>query len=142
MVLGRYGDGVQESPEAWVLLFPRLNEMSSWPGPPAFCSLARHGPHQLLEPRVQWTLPEAALVAAVCEEGHLGRWDAVALLWWPCQLPVLAVVEHLALGPWVWPLPPPWGVRVCHGHIHIPAWSFTAAETGKVMSVRKEEKSD
>lgn len=87
-------------------------------------------PNPLSEPRVQGGLSEAALVAAVCEEGRSGGWGAGALLRGPRQLPVLAVVELLALGPRVGP-PPPLGVEVCRGHAHIPAWSFTAAETGR-----------
>lgn len=42
----------------------------------------------------------------------------------------------------VWPPPPPLWVRVHPGHVHIPAGSFTAAETGKVVSVEHEERRD
>lgn len=96
-------------------------------------------PPTVKSPGSRGALPRADLVAVVCEEGHMGGWGAVALLLWPCQLPVLAVVEHLTPGSPVWPPPPPLGVRVHCSHIRIPARSFTAAKTRKVVSVRKEE---
>ena len=104
--------------------------MSFQPGSLALCSLARRDPQPLSEPRVQGGLSEAALVAAVCEEGRSGGWGAGALLRGPRHLPVLAVVEHLAPGPQVGP-PAPLGGEECCGHVHIPARSFTAAETGR-----------
>ena len=72
----------------------------------------------------------------------MGGRGTVALLSRPRQLPILAVVEHLAsLCPQV-RLLPPLGVRVRPGRVHIPARSFTAAETGRMASVRREDKRD
>lgn len=86
------------------------------------------------EPRVVGALPGAASVTVICEEGCTGGWGAVAFLVWPCQLPILAVVEHLASLCARVRLPlPSLGVGVGPGHIHILARSFTAAETGQVV---------
>lgn len=86
------------------------------------------------EPRVVGALPGAASVTVICEEGCTGGWGAVAFLVWPCQLPILAVVEHLASLCARVRLPlPSLGVGVGPGHIHILVRSFTAAETGQVV---------
>lgn len=84
-------------------------------------------------------------VTIICEEGGAGRRGAVALILGPRQLPVLAVVEHLPSPcPPVWPPPPPLDIRVSPGHVHVPARSFTAAETGKVLvsETKREEGQD
>lgn len=87
--------------------------------------------------------PWASLVAVVFKEGRSGRWGAVALPTWSGQFPVLAVVEHLAsLGAPVRPSLLPLGVSMHPGHVHIPAGSFTAAETENVTSVGREERRD
>lgn len=104
-------------------------EMRSQPElQPSACP-ARHGRRRA--PRAVG-LARAASVAAVCEEGRAGQWGAVVLAAGPGQLPVLAVVEHLAsLRPPVRPPPPPLGFRVWPGPLGAPAGSFTAAETGR-----------
>lgn len=81
-------------------------------------------------------MPSVSLVAAVCEEGGASRWGAVAFFAWLGDLPVLAVVKHLAsLCPLGGPPPPPLGVRVSSGDIHVLARTFTAVKTGRVVLI-------
>lgn len=117
-------------------------ELPAWPQPSA-CLQAR--PPPAVRPGGLGALPGAASVTVVCEEGCAGGRGAVALVLRPRQLPVLAVVENLPSPcPPVQPPPPPLGVRVRPGHIHVPARSFTAAKTGKVLvsKTRREEGQD
>lgn len=109
-------------------------EFSAW-------AFSQAWPPPTVRLEVLGALPRTDSVTVVGEKGSAGQRGAVALIVWPLQLPVLAVVEHLAsLCPLVWPLPPPLAVGVHPGHVHIPARSFTAAETGKVTVSKTKRK--
>lgn len=83
-------------------------------------------------------LAARSLVAAVCEEGGASRRAAVSFCTWLGHLPILVVVKHLAsLRPLGGPSPPPLGVRVSSGNIHVLARTFTAAKTGSMVLMSK-----